>query len=157
MIGYERFAKLRLKQFLPAARLTRLRDWEYEDRTWVGEADGFSEWLRLADDAEHLRSLALDFTRFPPRAARRVLAALDLPLRDGMTVTELASVLGRPRKTLRFVPDRRSYEFMTGGKEPFRISCTVLAQGGLTYLGVMMPLGDVKRGRRGGNSMRLRG
>lgn len=139
MIGYEPFRRLRLSQFLPAKKITLLADWEYEGRLWVGEAHGFSEWLRLEKDAENLGSLAIDFGTFPVGAAKRVLAAMGLRLQKGMTATEIAAVLGRPRKTERFVPDRRTFDFVTGGKQPFRVSCTVLEKGGLTYLGVTIP------------------
>lgn len=139
MIGYEPFRRLRLSQFLPANKIRPLADWEYRGRRWVGEAHGFSEWLRLQKDAENLGSLAIDFGTFPVGAAKQVLATLGLHLHKGMTATELAAVLGRPRKTERFVPDRRTFEFVTGGKEPFRVSCTVLEHGGMTHLGVMIP------------------
>ena len=139
VIGHEPFRRLRLSQFLPAKKITPLADWEYQGRLWVGEAHGFSEWLRLQKDPENLGSLAIDFGTFPVGAAKRVLATLGLRLHKGMTATEIAAVLGRPRTTERFVPDRRTFEFVTGGKEPFRVSCTVLENGGLTYLGVMIP------------------
>jgi len=37
------FAKLRLSQFIPAAEIHALRDWEFMDLRWVGEAVGFTE------------------------------------------------------------------------------------------------------------------
>ena len=148
VIGYERFGHLRLRQFLPAKAITRLEDWEFLGRTWLGEAAGFSEWLRLADDPDVLRSLALDFNTFPARAATRVLGAVGLDLRKGMRVADLENELGRPRKTLRFVPDRRTYEFLTAGRERFVISCTVLEKDGLTYLGIMVPRKRFPVGRK---------
>lgn len=145
MIGHEQFRRLRLRQFLSAKKISALADWEYEGRLWVGEANGFSEWLRLEKDVENLGSLAIDFETFPARAAKRVLETLDLRLHKGMTATEIAAVLGKPRKTERFVPDRQTYEFVTSGKQPFRVSCTVREKGGLTYLRVMIPLSKRSR------------
>ena len=40
------------------------------DQMWVGEAVGFSEWLRLRDKPETLRSLAIDFAEFPEQVPR---------------------------------------------------------------------------------------
>src|SRR3954447_21497271 len=52
MIPHTKFGQLRLKQFLPDADIAELEDWEYEERVWVGEAVGFSEWLRPVEDPE---------------------------------------------------------------------------------------------------------
>jgi hypothetical protein len=146
VISYEHFGRLRLGGFLPSKQIRQLRDWEFQGRVWVGEAAGFSEWLCLSEDPEVLRSLAIDFESFPVRAAARVIKRLGLPLRKGMTLEELKALLGPIDKTLRFVPDRKTYEFRTTGSEPYSVSCTVLEDGGLTYLGVLAPVG-MKRPR----------
>lgn len=148
MINHEHFGRLRLADFLPPKRVRLLRDWEFEGRVWVGEADGFSEWLRLSDDPEVLRAMAIDFESFPDRSARRVLAKLGLAVRKGMTVSKLEALLGPISRTLRFVPDRTTYEFLTTGSQPYQISCTVLNEGGLIHLGVMIPLPTKRRRRR---------
>jgi hypothetical protein len=148
VISYELFGRLRLTDFLSAKRVRLLQDWEFEDQLWVGEADGFSEWLRLSDDPEVLRAIAIDFASFPASATSRVLATLGLGVRKGMTVSELEALLGPTRETFRFVADRTTHEFLTTGSQPYQISCTVLNEGGLVYLGVMRPL-TKKRRRRG--------
>ena len=140
MIDYERFGRLRLADFVAAKRVRRLRNWELEGRVWVGEAVGFSEWLRLSDDPGVLRSATIDFQSFPARAASRALDALGMPVRKGMAVAELEAVLGRFTRTERFVADRATYELRSAGRQPYRISCTVLDKGGLTYVGVMTRL-----------------
>jgi hypothetical protein len=147
VISYDRFGRLRLVDFLPARRVRLLRDWEFEGRVWVGEAAGFSEWLRLSDDPEVLRAMAIDFESFPARAAARVLAKLGLTVRKGMTLGKLEALLGRVTKTLRFVSDRETYEFLTTGSQPYQVSCTVLKEGGLTYVGVMTPFPKKRRQR----------
>src|SRR5215211_7746486 len=106
MITHSDFGKLRLAQFLPNAEIAQLRDWEFEDRLWAGEAVGFSEWLRPEDEPSVLRSLAIDFAQFPADAASRVIEALDIPVVRGMTLPELKSRFGEPVRTYRFVPDR---------------------------------------------------
>jgi hypothetical protein len=137
MIPHVKFGQLRLKQFLPNAEIAELEDWEYEERVWVGEAVGFSEWLRPVEDPEILGSLSINFKEFPERAADQVLKAIELPLKRGMTADNLKAVLGEPVETLRFVPGKVTYGFMT--PEPYKVSCTVEDEGGLIFLEVMIP------------------
>lgn len=96
MISHEEFAVLRLAQFLPAEEIQTLNDWEFLDRIWIGEARGFSEWLRLADEPDVLRSLSLDFDEFPAACTHRVLGTIGLPVRAGMRLDDLRRVLGEP-------------------------------------------------------------
>jgi hypothetical protein len=139
VIDYGDFRRLRLADVLAPTEIVALHDWEFDGRLWVGEAHGFSEWLRLTSAPEELGSIALDLSTFPHAAAREVFSRLVLPIHAGMTIEELESILGPKRSSQRFIPDRVTYQFVTAGPEPFRISCTVLNEGGLTYLGVMTP------------------
>lgn len=141
MISYDRFGTLRLTDFLPHAQIAELSDWEFDERLWVGEAVGFSEWLRLEDEPEILRSLAIDFSEFPCAAVEEVLRTIDLRIQGGMTFEQLRTILGEPYETLRFVDDRISYEFLSQEPHPYKVSCTVLNEGGLVYLVVMVPHG----------------
>jgi hypothetical protein len=140
VISHERFGELRLAQFLPHAELAELANWEFMDHTWVGEALGFSEWLRLASDPVVLRSLALDFSEFPEVAATAVLNAIELPVRPGMQAADLRSVLGEPVEEQNFVAGRVTYDFAIVGPPRYSVSCTVAERRGLTYLVVMVPL-----------------
>jgi hypothetical protein len=145
MISHDRFGALRLCQFLPDAEIVKLENWEFMERVWIGEALGFSEWLRLEADPELLRSLALDFGDFPEQAAKEVLRTIDLPVSAGMTVDRLRDLFGEPKRELRFarVNDRATYEFVSASSPHYNVSCTVLHDGGLTYLVVMVPLGKL--------------
>src|SRR3954454_5506755 len=125
MIPYSKFGQLRLSQFRKDAEIAELEDWEYEDRLWVGEAVGFSEWLRPADAPETLGSLSINFKEFPERAADQVLQAIDLPLRQGMTTDELKAILGEPAAALRFVAGQVPCEFLSRDPDPYKVSCTV--------------------------------
>ena len=138
MISHARFGKLRIAQFRPDAEIAELDNWEFMDHIWVGEAVGFSEWLRLKKEPETLRSLAIDFSEFPEPA--EVLRTIGLSVRGGMKLNELRDLLGEPVKEQRFVKDRVSYEFVVPGPPKYDVSCTVLNKGGLTYLVVMAPL-----------------
>src|SRR5262245_40033842 len=140
MISHTRFGKLRLAQFRSHDDISELAGWEFRDALWVGEAVGFSEWLRLESDPEVLRSLAIDFAEFPAEAAVAVLRAIDLPVRAGMSARNLRALFGEPAAVHRFVADRATYEFVVAGPPRYNVSCTVLKRGGLTYLVVMCPL-----------------
>ncbi len=115
MISHKRFGELRLAHFLPRTELAALSNWKFMERLWLGEALGFSEWLRLEDDPEILRSLSLDFSEFPKPAAVAVLETIELSICPGMHAAELTSVLGAPAEERRFVEDRVSYEFLLAG------------------------------------------
>lgn len=140
MISHARFGALRLSQFLPDAEIAELENWEFIDHHWIGEAIGFSEWLRLKNKPQTLGSLAIDFSDFPAEAASEVLRTINLPVRAGMKFDELHEMLGEPVKEHCFVKDRVSYEFVVPGPPRYDVSCTVLNEGGLTYLVVMTPL-----------------
>src|SRR3954468_5257468 len=115
MISYARFGMLRLARFRPDTEITELANWEFMDALWVGEAIGFSEWLRLESEPDVLRSLAIDFNEFPAAAAPAVLRAIELPSGAGMRLEELRAALGDPIEEQRFVKDRVSYEFRLAG------------------------------------------
>lgn len=138
MIAHSLFAGLRLAHFRPEAQIAELAGWEFMERSWVGEVIGFSEWLRPEGRPDLLQSLAVSFIEFPPEDAEAVLRAIDLPLRAGMTREEVVGVLGEPVKEFRFVENRTTYEFKTPKPSSYDISCTILHEGGLSYLVVMV-------------------
>ncbi|MFC5001236.1 hypothetical protein ACFPIJ_25785 [Dactylosporangium cerinum] len=130
------FGRLRLADFLPADDVTRIESWEYLDRSWCGEANGFTEWLCLESDPHTLRSAAVDLVALSAPAGVAMLAALRLPLRPGMTAREVTAVLGPPKATRTYVSDRTTYEFRTGSPDAYEVSCTVRHDDGLTYVTV---------------------
>lgn len=143
MIPYADYGRLRLASFLPDADLAQLERWEFQNHVWAGEALGFSEWLRLEDDPDVLRSLAIDFSEFPAYAAEAVLQTIQLPVRAGMPLQDLDRLLGPRVAEHCFVADRVSCDYFTPEPHRYRVSCTVLNDGGLSYLVVMVPpIGD---------------
>ncbi|MEH1100406.1 hypothetical protein [Micromonospora sp. CPCC 205561] len=142
-IPHDAFGRLRLADFLSAEHPAHLRGWEYLDRRWVGEAFGFTEWLRLESEPDVTRSVAIDLVALPEATVRKMLAALRLPLRAGLGRQELVAVLGEPTRTERFVPDRVTLVFGTGSTDPYEVGCTVHQEQGLIYLTVhRVPLPD---------------
>ena len=136
MIEHKSFKKLRLHRF--ASDVVELQGWEFMGREWIGEAIGFSEWLRPSDDPDSLGSLAIDLRDLPLEISSAMLSALGLQLRSGMTLEEVRNVLGEPVLVETFVESRKSYEFVVGAVERYSVSCTILNDGGLCYLVVML-------------------
>ena len=143
MIPYDNFGRLRLGAFLPTTDLERLEDWEFQSHVWIGESLGFSEWLRLEEDPDVLRSLAIHFPEFPAKEAHSVLHAIQLPVRAGMSLRDLDHLFGPRVAEYRQVADRVTCEYLTPAPHRYRVSCTALHDGGLTHLAVMVPpIGD---------------
>ena len=137
MIPYERFYDLRLNQFIKETDIAYLTDWEFEDRIWIGEASGFSEWLRLEDDQEKLRSLSINFEDFP--VVDEVLNTLGLPLRPGLSADEVGKLLGEPVSSNTWPRGRVSSSYRWPAEHPYMIDCTYTNDEGLLYLVVMVP------------------
>ena len=141
LIPHREFGCLRLADFAPSvADVVEVRDWEFMEDRWVGEALGaFTEFLRLEEDPDIVRAVSLDFAELSSKLAAAILAALRLPLRPGMALADLEARLGPSVRSEAFVPDRGTYEFRCGTAEPYVVSCTVHEAAGLVYLTVMAP------------------
>lgn len=150
MITYAAFGALRLRQFVDPSLIDTLDDWEFMDRLWVGEAFGFSEFLRLRRSPRVLRSLSIDLLDFPAGQAQRVLVLLGLPLAAGMSREQVDSLLGEPVRTLKFVSDRVTYEYVTDGRQPYEVSCTLRENVGLAYIIVSRPSRSLRLRRTAG-------
>jgi hypothetical protein len=141
VLTHREFAGLRLAEFAPRKHIRALANWEFLGRLWIGEAIGFSEWLRSYERPAVLESLALDMAELPEALVERVLARIGLPVRKGLTRRELVTLLGEPYETHVFADDRKTFEFRYGESDPYLVSCTVLNEGGLTYLVVTADVG----------------
>jgi len=137
LLTHDEFGRLRLADFAARRRIRALADWEFRGRLWIGEAIGFSEWLRPQDRQNVLESLALDMSDLPEKVVTQVLAKIGLPIRKSMTRTELVRIFGQPVETQVFTDDRKTFEFRYGEPNGYLVSCTVLNDGGLTYLVVI--------------------
>ena len=139
MIPLVAFRRLRLRQFVVDEPVP-LSDWEFLNRTWVGEALGFTEWLRPAEEPESLGALSIDLAEVPSECSAAVLSRLELPLAPGMTLGQISALLGPPLREETFQSDRTTFYFVTGEADRYTISCTVREPGGLIYL-VVAPVG----------------
>src|SRR5688500_18950052 len=98
LIPYSRFGRLRLADFAPSrAEVVNVGDWEFMDDRWVGEAvGGFTEFLRLEEEPEVVRSVALGLAALPRDVSAAILGAIGLPLEPGMEAASVEARLGRP-------------------------------------------------------------
>ncbi len=138
MITHQELAALRLKDFLPQAdEIEEVDGWEFMGKIWMGEAYGFTEWLRLREDPEVLRSVSLDLADLDTEVSDQIVARLQLPLEYGMETDEVNEVLGEPLGKVQSVPNRITYEYAVGVQEKYYISATIDHQDGLVYLVIM--------------------
>lgn len=141
MLSYEEFGRLRLVQFVEPESVVQLRNWEFMDRIWVGEAVGFTEWLRLEDDPDVVRSVSIHLVELDSAAVEAIFARLGLPLWRGMSLSEIEILLGQPVHNERYVADRQSFLFRHGHDWPYDVNCTVHNEEGLIYVVIMAPAG----------------
>lgn len=138
LIPHEQFGRLRLVDFAPeAAEVVELEDWEYLDRLWIGEAIGFSEWLRPVEKPDVLGALSLDLSDLPYEMSQKVFTVLHSPLSRGMDYNQVVSVLGEPTHSHQFTSGQRSYEFRCGSQWPYAIDCTIRDEDGLSSVTIV--------------------
>lgn len=138
LISHEEFGRLRLSQFVQDASTTdELEDWEYMDCLWVGEAIGFTEWLRYQDEPETLGCISLDLEALPAEVEQKILSHIHLPLHRGMDYTQVVGVLGEPDGVQEFVAEQKSYEFNIGSASRYLVDCTIHQGSGLKYITVV--------------------
>lgn len=138
LITHQQFGRLRLTDFAPAtAEIFELEDWEYLDQMWIGEAIGFTEWLRPVEKPDVLGALSLDLSDLPAEMSEKVFSALQLPLSRGMTYNQVVSVLGEPIQSHQFTSGQTSYDFRCGSNWQYEIGCTIRDENGLSYVTVV--------------------
>jgi len=140
LIPYEQFAKLRLRDFVPDdTAIGEAADWEWMGSRWHNEGIGFTSFSRHASTPDATGGVEISFSELPQDCIERLLSAIGLPVRPGMSISEVLSVLGSPRATRQFVADRHTYEFTAGTPQPYVVSCTVTDGEGLTYVTAVRP------------------
>lgn len=138
LIPYQQFAKLRMKQFVPAdAEVSEGDGHEWMGGFWIHEGIGFTGIARHEDTPDEAGGLALDFRELPESAISAIFDAIRLPLRPGMSFEAVRSVIGEPEETHVFVADRKTYDFTVGSHQPYHVSATVHDADGLIYVAVI--------------------
>lgn len=130
LIEVSRFERMRMRDYVDPSLIDPLENWEFLDQISIGEAIGFSEWLRRTDAPEVLWSLSLDLLTFP--AVRRVLDELGLnELGLGATRDEVRALFGTEKRESFRLEDRITLEFAVSH---YMVYCTTKYDGGLIYL-----------------------
>jgi hypothetical protein len=131
------FAKIRLSQFFPAEDIKPLKDWEYLNRKWVGEAVGFTEALCPKKQPSILKCLSLDLMAIDALTEKHFVEVLQLPLHRGMSENDVSAVLGQSRRVQQFVPQQKTIEFALCEEHKYTIYCTINENSGLKYLTIL--------------------
>jgi hypothetical protein len=141
LIPYNEFARLRMKQFAPAGTEVYETDscsWEWMGGLWLNEGIcGFTSLSRHEDCPDETGGLEVGFRDLSPSGVLAIFDAIHLPLRPGMTLEEVKSILGEPEQTHVFVADRKSHDFTVGSQYPYHVSATIQASDGLVHVTVI--------------------
>ena len=138
LISYKQFSKLRLKRFVPAdADILEAGDFEWMGGFWISECLRFTHMSRHEDTPRETGGLEVDFSEITGHAASAIFEAIRLPLRRGMTLREMRSIMGDPDDVDVFVADRKSYNFTVGLQYPYYVSATVHKTDGLIHVTVI--------------------
>lgn len=137
MLAFDQFARLRLRSFLPPTTVVDdLAEWEFVERRWVGEGIGFTQFLRLEEEPETLRSVSLDLEDLPDSVAQAVFTRLELPLRLGMGIAETIHRLGLPTDTVT-LGSETTMAFSVTADVPYEVSCIFDPEEGLIFVTVV--------------------
>lgn len=137
MLAFDQFARLRLRSFLPAtAVVDDLAEWEFIDERWVGEGVGFTQFLRLEEEPDTLRSVSLDLEDLSDSVAQAVFHRLDLPLRLGVGLAETIHRLGLPVDTAT-VGAETTLGFAVDADVPYEVSCIFDPEEGLIFVTIL--------------------
>jgi hypothetical protein len=138
LISYKHFAKLRMKQFAPPnVEVIELDGCEWMGGFWINEGIGLTHISRHEYTPKEAGGLEVAFSELPESVTLAILDAIGLPLRPGMTLKQVRSVLGNPEHTDVFVADRKSYAFTVGSQYPYHVSATVHKTNGLIWVTVI--------------------
>lgn len=139
LISYSEFAKLRMKQLAPAgAEIFETDGWEWMGGFWVNEGiRGFTSLSRHEDTPEEAGGLEIDFRDLSPSDVVTIFDRIHLPLRPGMKLEEVLSVLGEPEQIHTFAADRKTYDFTVGLRYPYHVSATIHDTHGLIWVSVI--------------------
>lgn len=128
-----------MKQLVPAGTpVDEMDATEWMGGFWICEGmSGFTGVFRHEDTPDEAGGLVIDFRELSPSDIARIFETIHLPLRPGMTLEEVRSVLGEPEKTQLFVADAKSYDFTVGSQYPYHVSANIHDTEGLNCVDVI--------------------
>jgi hypothetical protein len=135
---YDALGSMRLRALLHEDdRLVEHDGFSWMRGQWIYEGIGFTWFGRLEDQPEITQGVEIAFDEISPEIATRILGALGLPLCPGMQLQQINEVLGQIETTVRFVPDRATYNFRVGTPESYQVGCTVHETDGLIHVSLI--------------------
>jgi len=125
LIPYEKFTKLRLREFEPSATDSRESAgsacFEFLDLHWHDEsARGF---LCHEKEPQRLGGVCLDFRCMESKLILPILSALQLPLHPNMTSGVVSGILGTPTASPNATLGYAVYDFACGLKDRYQVRC----------------------------------
>lgn len=136
LISQEKFEALRLFNFVQ--NYTTRKNWEYMGALWIGEAVGFTEWLRPVSEPKKTQSISIDLEGLNEETVWKVFEFLGLELEKGMTEEEIKTDFGHHFEQENLQIDRRTLNYIIGsGNNEYYLSLTITNETGLVYVNLM--------------------
>jgi hypothetical protein len=124
-----------LRRFVPkSAKVIEHDGWEWMNGTWWYEGIGFTWFGRLETKPQSTAGLEIYFEELSAASAKRLLKAAGLPVFPGMRLAKLRACFGRPVSIHQFVSDRKTYSFVMGVGNRYRVGCTIHRRHGLIHV-----------------------
>ena len=138
LISYADLARLRLKDFLGSDAQVWVEESGMHVVVGLGGFERFGETAFGWKQGERYQTaeVTLDLSStsiLPESLAKEVIETLKLPVRKGMTASELIHVFGEPEIDEQ-ATSRRFLRFVCGAEEPYVLGCGVDAKEGLVHL-----------------------
>ena len=127
LLPYDQFARLQLRDFdssaTDARELGGSACFEFRGLHWFAESRRGVEFLRHEDDPKGLGGICLDFRYMASELVASILAAAHLQLRPGMTVEQVADLLGVSSGGTEAAPGYTVHDFECGASALYHIRC----------------------------------
>ncbi len=138
LIPYQQFGRLRIRPFFPeSTRLFLDEDASTECAIGLAVTEGlaFTYCAWRPDEPGVTAELALDFREeCPAEIGLKILEAIRLPLRPGMSLDEIQAILGPPEFSELSSGEQGFARFVCGGQWPYFVGCYLTRGKGMTAI-----------------------
>lgn len=136
LISFQDFSKLRIRDFFPEGThlfLDETGSTECAIGPAATEGLAFTYFAWRSDESRMTADVALDFREeCPPEIGQRILDAIKLPLRRGMSLAAAQRLLGQPEYLDLSADGQGVVRFVCGEKCPYFVACDFIKDEGLT-------------------------
>jgi hypothetical protein len=139
LIDYDEFGRFDIGRFAqPGRGVIHQDDITWRGGVWACDAVGAATCVFLHESMpDVVGGLEIDFRDLSERDTLAFFDALHLPLRPGMSLQQVQTVLGEPTQRVDFIEDRRGYGFEVGSRYPYEVGCIIRDSVGLIYVSVI--------------------